>query len=453
MKLRSTIRLLALIAAACTVGIVVFKPFKRLAYQQTNLTLAACENAWGTETEAEVCGEALAVLDKVISGYDNADQTPVLLRDRAWVKYVLDDLEGSLSDINWALKLAPHSAWSWYWRGRLNMLSGDVRTAIADYRRSLDVDPVYCRTNRVISDITHVMYKIGRNGDSALGEIIKTRRHAGQHDPYLAFVNHLANFSEGPYRGAQNVLDQLIGSTDRPEHLLLLRARVSVQMGLHEEAMVDLDLLTAGSDFYEQVGEQLRAQIHELRAAGNSCAADVFSTRNAQFTFDYRDALRLKIQLQMDSENWTHALATLDVLNGTRTYTHTHWTQRGEVLEKLGREEEALASYLEAIRIARPENWNAKRGSSPALLQALFGVASIHNTQDRSADALVVWDESLSIAHKSVIEYAQKMMEIAGHYEGEQTKTYDEETKTAVRSCLADAKCNWARLYPQMLRK
>ncbi|MDA7967052.1 hypothetical protein, partial [Ruegeria sp.] len=57
------------------------------------------------------------------------------------------------------------------------------------------------------------------------------------------------------------------------------------------------------------------------------------------------------------------------------------------------------------------------------------------------------------IAHKSVIDYAQKMMEIAGHYEGEQTKTYDEETKTAVRSCPADAKCNWARLYPQMPRK
>lgn len=366
------------------------------------------------------------------------------------MKYVLDDLEGSLSDTTEAVKLDPNFAWAWYWRGRLNMLAGDVEAAISDYHMSLVADPLYCRTHRILGDITHVTYKIGKNGQSALDEIIETRQCTAQHDQYLAFVNHLANFRDGPYRGAQDVLDQLISSTDRPEHLILRRAWISAQMGQHEDAIDDLDSLTADRELYERVGKQLRAQIRELRAAGNSCAADEFSTRNAQFSSVYRDALRLKIQLQMDLEKWTHALASLDELITVKPYTHVPWTRRGEVLDRLGREDEALASYLEAIRIARPENWNAARGYSPELLQALFRVASIYEVQDRSAEALVVWDKSLSVAHKSVIGYAQEMMGIGGHYKGDQTKIYDEETKTAVRSCLADAECNWARLYPQM---
>ncbi len=110
MILRHKMRLFALIVAACIVGMVVFEPFKRLAFENANATFEACENARKTETEAEACGDALDALDTAISRYGNDDQAPVLLRNRAWVKYLLDDLEGSLSDTNESVKLDPNSA-------------------------------------------------------------------------------------------------------------------------------------------------------------------------------------------------------------------------------------------------------------------------------------------------------------------------------------------------------
>ncbi|WP_419555584.1 tetratricopeptide repeat protein [Ruegeria lacuscaerulensis] len=76
-----------------------------------------------------------------------------------------------MPDTDKALELDPNSAWAWYWRGRLNMPSGDMASAISDFRRSSKVDPIYCRTNFRICEMTHVLWRIGKIGPSALGEI------------------------------------------------------------------------------------------------------------------------------------------------------------------------------------------------------------------------------------------------------------------------------------------
>ncbi len=327
------------------------------------------------------------------------------------------------------------------------MLAGDVETAIADYRMSSKVDPLYCWTDARLRKMAYVLWRVGRTGPSALNEILEKRKYVS-HVADLAFVEYLANHADGPYNASEEVLDQLIQSTDRPEHLTLLLARINARSGRQDVALEQLDTLTEHPDLYDIISEQMRTRLYELEAAGKSCETEQFSFLNRKYLSLYKDSLELEFDILKDLGKWESALVSLDELIAYRPTRHVYWTNRGEVLDRLGREDDALASYLENIRLARPENDGAFGGSAPELLQALFRVASIYETQGRSAEALDIWDESLSVARKSVIGYVQEMMELAGHYEGDHTRIYDDETKTAVRVCLADTECNRVRLRP-----
>ena len=448
MILERRVCLAAILVVACAFGLFIFNPFKARAFQQADSTFAACEIALNTELESKTCRGALAALNKAVSKYGNDDQIVFHVRNRAWVNYVLGDFKASLSDINAALKLDPNSAWAWYLRGRLNMLTGDPDTAIADYRKSSDIDHLYCPSNRRIREMTWVLWKLGKEGPPALDEIIEEKRSANPQDPDLAFVEYLSDSENGPYSRAKDFLDLLIQSTDRPEYLMLLRARINARMNLYEQALEELDTLTNNSELYDKISEQMRAKIPELKGAGNSCAADQFSLQNRMYLYLYSESLQLEFDLQKDIKNWAGALSSVDKMIAYRPQEHMPWTKRGEMLEHLGRVDEALASYEEAIRLGRPENYNAVHGTASPLIEALFRLSHIYNTQNRSAEASAVWDESLSVAGKSVIKDVQGMMEIAGHYEGERTDVYDEKTKAAVRACLSDPKCSWENIYP-----
>lgn len=446
MILHNKIRLLALVVAACAVGLIIYMPIKAISLKDVEFRVNECERAQDTGMETKTCTDALETLNTAVSRYSDDVQTAILLRNRAWVKYVLGDLDGSKSDTNEAVKLDPNSAWAWYLRGRLNMLTGDPETAIADYRKSSDIDHLDCPTNRRIREMTWVLWKLGKEGPSALDEIIEKKRSANPVDADLAFVEYLSDSKSGPYSRAKDFLDLLIQSTDRPEYLMLLRARINARMNLYEQALEELDTLTNNSELYDKISEQMRAKIQELEAAGNSCAADQFSLQNRMYLYLYSESLQLEFDLQKDLENWEGALSSVDEMIAYRPQEHMPWTKRGEMLESLGRADEALTSYKEAIRLGRPENYNAAHGTASPLIEALFRLSHIYDTQNRSAEAPALWNESLSVAGKSVIKDVQEMMEIAGHYEGEQTGIFDENTKNAVRACLDDAQCNWSRL-------
>ncbi|WP_170766412.1 tetratricopeptide repeat protein [Ruegeria lacuscaerulensis] len=231
---------------------------------------------------------------------------------------------------------------------------------------------------------------------------------------------------------------------------MLLRARINVRMDHNEQALDELNSLTKNPELYDKFSEQMRARIPELKANGDSCTAKQFSTQNRRYIFLFPDSLQLEIDVQRDTRNWEGALSSVDELIAYRRQRHMPWTERGEILEQFGRQDEALMSYKEAIRLAMPENYDAGHGTAPPLIQALFRLAYIYETQDRSADALTVWDEALSVADDSVIWDVQELMEIAGHYNGDRTDIYDPRTKIAVRACLSDAECKWKKIYPKM---
>ncbi|WP_170763177.1 tetratricopeptide repeat protein [Ruegeria lacuscaerulensis] len=452
MILRNKIRLLALVVAACAVGLIIYTQIKVISLKEVDSKVIECERAQDSGMEIKRCREALETLNKAISYYAEDENVDALLRDRAWVKTLLDDLDGAMADTNNALALDPNSAWAWYWRGRLNMLTGDMESAIANFRQSSKVNPLYCPTNTRIRRMTHVFYKLGTKGPSVLDETIDKLRYADPRNLNLVFAKYLADSPDGPYSAAHHVLDIMIQSTNRPEHLMLQRARIYERTEEYEKALVDLEDIAKDPEFYEHLGGKLRARIKELKAAGNSCAAEEFSLRNVQIPFVYKDALKLKIDVLSHMTNWGSALASADELIAYRPRAHMNWTKRGKILEQLGRVEEAKMSYKEAIRLARPENYDASNGTSPPLIEALFRLAAIYEEEGRSAEAQAIWDESLSIADNSVIWDVQELMKNAGHYIGERTDFYDPETKSAVHACLNDTTCKWESIGGLELR-
>ncbi|MBO9411744.1 MULTISPECIES: tetratricopeptide repeat protein [unclassified Ruegeria] len=438
MTLHNTVRLLATAAALCILAFFVFQPFKTMAFERVDSTLTACDSARYTDKQTETCAEALAAHDKAISKYPNDDRIDQILRDRAWLKGTLGQNAESMSDINTALELNPISAWAWYWRGRLNMLTGNLEAAISDYRQALTLDPYYCAPSRRISQMTWMIWKIGGRDPSALDKILDEQ---SLNKVDTAFANHLASYEGGPQAGALNALDLLIQSTDRPEYLMLLRARQNMQIGQYEAALEELSYVTQDTEVYEKIGEEIRAQISELRAAGNECETDVFSRNNSNFLFVYQDGLRLKVEDQMELEDRTGALTSVNRLIAYRPHRHMTWTTKGEILEQLGRMEEAEASYLEAIRLARPKNNDAAYATSPPFLEALFRLAAIYEREGRQIEARDTWDEALEIAARSVILDVQVLTKNAGHISGDRTGVYDAETIAAVHACLNDATC------------
>ncbi|MEW2915986.1 tetratricopeptide repeat protein [Ruegeria sp. ANG10] len=431
---------------------IVYKSFKTMAFERVDSTLAACKSARHTDKQVEICAEALAAHDKAISKYPTDDHIDHTWQDQAWLKGIMGDYAGSMSDINKALELNPNSAWAWYWRGRLSMPAGNLESAISDYRQALVLDPLYCAPSRRLGYMTWVIWKVGGRDPSALDKILKREQGKSPNNPDMAFVNHLANYADGPQAGALNALDLLIQSTDRPEYLMLLRARQNMQIEQYEAALEELSYLTQGPELYEQLGEGFRAQISELRAAGNECAADVFSGHNSNFYFVYSDGLRLKVNAQMEVEDWAGALTSVDRLIENGRQEHMPWTTKGEILEQLDRLEEAEASYKEAIRLARPENYDAGHATSPPFIEALFRLAAIYEEKGRLVEAQVIWDEALAVADNSVIWDIQELMKNAGHFAGDRTDVYDPQTKAAVHACLKDATCKWESIGGLQLR-
>lgn len=412
-------------------------------------------NLIALEEEAELLSDqkdfqgALTVLDRAITLHADDDQIVFLWEDRAWVKAKLGDREGALSDINEAMDLGSNTAWTWYWRGRLNMETGDVRAGILDLQTSLALDPTYCPALGGMRDIKSGLEKLAHKGFHALdAPAIETPVDNPYHPGHL-LLQHLARAQERKKLEALDVLDQLISSERHPEFLMLLRARLYSHMGQNDLALSELEKLATSPEYYRPIFDQLSERGAELKNMGKACASRRTYRESSDFISLFSYAMREKVAVQKDQNNLEGMLESLNHWIDNVPDRNGAWVARGKILEEFGRPDEALTNYEEALRLIDSGEGHS-RFDDALHIDTLFRLTSIYDDQDRSTHAQTVWDESLSIADNSVIWTLQEMMEIAGHYEGRWHGRYDQKTKVALRACLADAKCKWENISPQM---
>ncbi|MEM7192179.1 MAG: tetratricopeptide repeat protein [Pseudomonadota bacterium] len=144
--------------------------------------------------EAKSPGEAETLTSSIeelwaISGSDTVD----LLMSRAAQFANGADVELSLSVLDALVDIAPEQAEAWYMRARVNVLAGNPERALADLRRTLNLDP---RHYRAIADLGLVLEQLG-----AKKEALKAYRQALEVNPYMddaqAGVDALAREVEG----------------------------------------------------------------------------------------------------------------------------------------------------------------------------------------------------------------------------------------------------------------
>ncbi|ODR99184.1 hypothetical protein AUC68_03990 [Methyloceanibacter methanicus] len=139
-------------------------------------------------------GEAAPITEAIeelwaMSGSDTVD----LLMSRAMQFANDSDVDLSLAVLDAVVDIAPEEAEAWYLRAKVNVLAGNPERALADLRRTLNLDEKHYRA---ITDLGLVLEQLG-----AKKEALKAYRQALTVNPYMddakAGVDALAREVEG----------------------------------------------------------------------------------------------------------------------------------------------------------------------------------------------------------------------------------------------------------------
>lgn len=143
---------------------------------------------------AKSAGEAAPITEAIeelwaMSGSDTVD----LLMSRATQFANESDVDLSLAVLDAVVDIAPEEAEAWYLRAKVNVLAGNPERALADLRRTLNLDEKHYRA---ITDLGLVLEQLG-----AKKEALKAYRQALTVNPYMddaqAGVDALAREVEG----------------------------------------------------------------------------------------------------------------------------------------------------------------------------------------------------------------------------------------------------------------
>jgi tetratricopeptide (TPR) repeat protein len=144
--------------------------------------------------EAKTPGEAAPITEAIeelwaMSGSDTVD----LLMSRATQFANNSDVDLSLAVLDAVVDIAPEEAEAWYLRAKVNVLAGNPERALADLRRTLNLDEKHYRA---ITDLGLVLEQLG-----AKKEALKAYREALTVNPHMddakAGVDALSREVEG----------------------------------------------------------------------------------------------------------------------------------------------------------------------------------------------------------------------------------------------------------------
>ncbi len=205
------------------------------------------------------------------------------------------------------------------------------------------------------------LHRIHQEWDEALADFDR----AAQCDRHLTVVDLLRGrtlFEAGRLDAAKASLDRFVATEPNAADGLVARARVLVAQGETTRAVEDYDRAVA-------VAASLEPDICLERAgivAVTDPAAAVAGLEAAIKQLGPLVTLLLPaLELELKLGRFDAALGQVDALAAQSPRKETWLARRGEILERAGREAEARAAYLEALRAL--ESLPAARRDTPAM--------------------------------------------------------------------------------------
>lgn len=384
--------------------------------------------------------EAVLFLDDAIARHPRPDDITQLWLERAYANGKLGRIGEALEDIDTALELGDNSAWAWYWRGQMHWEVNDRKSTYADIQKSLAIDPHFCRSIWAVNGWSNTVLEMVESTPLEARDFVDDILAEHPEDFRLLGLRFLANLEAEELEAALHDINRMIDVADYPDISLFARARLYKILGQYDLALADLILLIEKDDTRSDVIRQTHQEMQELLDAGKDCVADALSWTNMDLMVLYRFALKQKMIIHAEVFDWESVVTSLDKMIEDDPDDVDNLRKRGITLEELGRPDEALESYDQAIRLI--ETGEGDRSSDKHGYANTYDYrASIYQSQHRVEQAQSDFDNALKLGDSEFVEEFQLRMQESGHYKGPINGSYDEATKDAMRGCASDIRC------------
>lgn len=388
----------------------------------------------------EMYSEALDVLDDAIARLPEQKNINRLWKERAWVNGKLDKIHEALADIDRAMELGDDSAWAWYWRGGLHWEIEDRKASYADFQKSLAIDPHFCRSIWAINSWSDALVETIEATPFEARDFIDDLLTEYPEDILLLRGRYLASLIAEEFETALQDINHVIDVAEYPDLSHFTRALFYKSLGQYDLALADLILLIERKETQAEIIRQIHQEMAELSDAGKKCAAEALSWKNMDLMVLHRYALKQKMIVHTEVSDWESVISTLDLMIEDDPDDVDNFLMRGIAQEELGRPEDALASYDQAIRLI--ESGDAESPSRDNGYAKTYDYrGSIHQSRRRAEQAQSDFDSALRLGDSEYVTAFQRRMQQAGHYGGPLSGIYDAPTKQALRRCASDRLC------------
>ncbi|WP_341366652.1 tetratricopeptide repeat protein [Yoonia sp. BS5-3] len=380
---------------------------------------------------------ALIILDGAIEKHP---AVMGLWQERSWVKRQLGDYAGAVTDIGHVIANDPKTMWPWYQRGWLNIRLGHDSAGLTDLQEALALDPNYGPARR---EMRRLLEGIQDQLSSDPSGVIAFADAGLINEPQnldLLYLRAIGQSQTGQFIGAINDMNAIIAATEFPFDYIFARSAIYLQQGQFDLALADLDYLTSDPSQTQDAINTLSSRISILEEAGQNEAANKLVGNVGDLAGLYAVAMRAKIQLHHGRGHWQEAFDAVETMTEHDPDDSNNWSLRGEILERLGRESEALESYSAAIRLAEIGTRDLASNDS-ARANALLRRGALYQSQSRADAAQADFDAALQGENAELILAFQQKMQSAGYYQGQLSGNYDAATQAALQHCAADPDC------------
>ena len=391
--------------------------------------------------------DALLVLDSAIAAHPKHRYITGLWKDRAWTRTQIGDIDGAFDDLNRALDHGDNSPWTWYWRAKLHARNGDPKTAFADFRKSLEINPNYCRAIRGQKRLIKKLEELAEAAPLMARVTVDSILVEHPEYPKLLHLRFLASSQAGELETALEDINRLIEATEYPDLWFHERALIYKELRQFDLAISDIQRVLENDDVRTEAIAAISQEVAELRQAGLDCAADarLVVSKKLSVLSDSEVILQdflLTLKTRRDAEdgNWDLVFSSTDQLIEYDPRDARNWIVRGLALAHLERHREAILSYSEALRLIEADE-EKSADDDQRYIYALLSRALAHVWLHQFAEAGSDVDSALKAANSEGVKAFQIFLQKTGHYQGPLHGTRDAATTEAMLSCMSDTNC------------
>jgi len=232
----------------------------------------------------------------------------------------------------------PEFGRAWQEEGHLARARGDIHAAIAAYDRATRLNPALVASWRMLAEL--------QQGRAAAAARAQADRIAALPRELLAVLNHL---SEGRLLRAEEICRHYLRQNQRDVEGMRLLAQIGIKLGILDDAEF---LLESAADFAPDNMQVRLDYIDVLRRRQKFALAQEQAEALYQREPDnplFQSHLAIE---SMQIGDYERAFALFDSVLAKLPRDSATLTSRGHALKTTGRQEEAIASYREAIAAA-----------------------------------------------------------------------------------------------------